>query len=235
MRTNGVWRGVGLLAAVTLVFGVGCKKGSGSSSSKDDGSEKAAGTANGVSATLTAQIELLATASKDEFTSLRDESTKEEMTGDFNYGVKGAFNACGPRSSYNKIWHWKSIDNNWEYVCDVSYDNEAAAKPYWDEMVKTLTAIGAYTWEPVKPGTRGTKHRLEGVRADPPTRIVLDFDVDSAGAVEIELWFKQHTSGAASALPDGSPARPTSTPSPSSAGPSPPSPSGYGRRSSSQP
>jgi len=143
-----------------------------------------------VSPILRSQVKQLVRMAKTDFSAIRIQSSRRSQGGDDNYKVKG-FNACGPKSEYNKVWHWKSMKGNWEYVCDVNFSNRADATAYYDEMVKQLTGVSSFRWEPEQRKNNTTIRRLVGRSSNPPLKIMMDYDVESGGGVEIEFWFKQ--------------------------------------------
>jgi len=145
----------------------------------------------GVSKNLRSQLKQLLRWSKSDFRDLRlDRTMSEDNEGDRNYKVKASFKACGPKTSYNKVWHWRSMKGNWEYVCDVDFNTERAANAYYTEMVRQLKGARGYTWEREVRVNDTTTRRLVGRRANPPIKIMLDFDREANG-FEVEFWFKQ--------------------------------------------
>ncbi len=146
--------------------------------------------AGAVSRTLAKQVDQLLDYAKSDFSAIRIDSSRQDQGGDDNYRVRG-FNACGPNSQYNKIWHWKTMKGNWEYVCDVDFTNEADATGYYNEMKRVLTSIRGFDWKPERAVDGTTRRRLEGLRSNPPLKIMFDYDLSADGSVEIEFWFKQ--------------------------------------------
>jgi len=145
-----------------------------------------------VSPTLAKQVKQLLRWSKNDFKDLRIDSTmKEDGDGDRNYKAQAGFKACGPDSTYNKVWHWRSMKGNWEYVCDVTLNSEDAANAYYDEMVAQLRRIKDYKWEAEFKEDGTTIRRVIGRKANPPLKLVLDMDREGDGSFEVEFWFKQ--------------------------------------------
>ena len=144
-----------------------------------------------VSRTLKNQVNELVRHAKNNFSAIRiDSSMSEDGDGDRNYGVRG-FQACGPKGDYNKIWHWRSMMGNWEYVCDAKFRNERDANAYYNQMAGVLRSISGWRWEAERAVNGTTRRRIEGFMTDPSLKIMFDFDVESDGTVEVEFWFKQ--------------------------------------------
>ncbi|MFT7621421.1 MAG: hypothetical protein ACI9WU_000584 [Myxococcota bacterium] len=153
------------------------------------GGTSAAGGA--ISKTLAAQVRQLLKYAASDFSAIRIDSSKRNQGGDDTYKVKSSFNACGSGSVYNKIWHWKSMKGNWEYVCDVDFTNRTDGDAYFNAMKAVLTAMPEFEWKAERQVDGTTQRRLEGFRTSPPIKIMFDYDVESSGSVEIEFWFKQ--------------------------------------------
>ncbi len=195
---------LGVLVAAAALICSGCSKKESSSSEDKPSEEKTVeATKSGVSGDLADQIEELIDMSEDNFDTVRIDASKKDSGGDDNYEVKGGFNACGPKSEYNKVWHWRSMKGNWEYVCDVNFDNHQDATAYYDDMKEILTGVKEFEWVAEKKVNDQTRRRLEGYMDDPPHKIMFDYDVSADGSVEIEFWFKQkrNPGGSAAAAP----------------------------------
>ncbi len=160
------------------------KSGGGADKGGDGGTGRKA-----VSPAFVSQMKQLVRYAKGNFDAIRIQNTEKDQGGDVNYRVKG-FNACGPKSEYNKVWHWKTMKGNWEYVCDVNFDSRADADAYYNEMKRLMTSQSGWRWEPEKRVNDSTLRRVEGYKTNPPLKIMFDYDKDGSG-VEIEFWFKQ--------------------------------------------
>lgn len=145
---------------------------------------------SGVNPNLGRDVQQLIQSAPTHFANFRiDSSMREDGDGDRIYGVQGMA-ACGPNTDYNRIWHWRSIDGNFEYVCDAKFTDRAAANAYYDGMLAKLKGIRGFTWGAEQAPNSTTQRQVIGTMSDPPVAIHLDFDVTSDG-IEVELWFKQ--------------------------------------------
>lgn len=149
----------------------------------------------GISGSLRQQINQLEGWSRDGFTQLRGQTTRNS-DGESNHWVVSGFQACGPSGDYNRIHQWFDT-GRYDYVCDAKFagHDTRGANAYYDAFARELRRTRGWSFQRETRLNSTTTRRTEGSN-NRGNRIWLDFDEESNGTIEVEFWFLGPEGGA---------------------------------------
>ena len=110
--------------------------------------------------------------------------------GNHTYRASGV-NVCGPRADTNQVWHWATMGGQWEYLCNVTFDNRAEANRYFDALLRQAKGIAGFSWGSERQLSASVTRWVTGTNHQRGVSIQVDMSSWGGGDVEVEFWVKQ--------------------------------------------
>ena len=124
-----------------------------------------------------AAVQRLMQAAPRNFAGIRvDGSMTTNSEGNRTYRASGV-NVCGPRADTNQIWHWATMGGNWEYLCNVTFNNRAEANRFFDNLVRQAKGITGFSWGSERAVSPSVTRWLQGT--NPQRGVVNQVDMSS--------------------------------------------------------